>query len=132
MHSMPSAAKLFAIASGDIVRTRTIDRYYYACMHIRLHTFLGICTSASNAVESTEPFFVSRSTSEHMVPWRNGARQASRKRQGERRYVLIREVVVGAEMIRTLVMEVSCAKNVGCTMSDKIGTAATIEAGLMP
>lgn len=45
---------------------------------------------------------------------------------------MIREVVVGAEMIRTLVMEVSCAKNVGCTMCDKIGTAATIEAGLMP
>ena len=52
--------------------------------------------------------------------------------KGEKRSVLIREVVVGAEMIRTLVMEVSCAKNVGCTMSDKIGTAATIEAGLMP
>lgn len=42
MHSLPSAAKLFAIASGDVARTRTIDRYYFTCMHIRLHTFLGI------------------------------------------------------------------------------------------
>jgi hypothetical protein len=34
----------------------------------------------------------------------------------------------GAEMIRTLAvsnLEVSCAKSVGCTTSDKIGTAAT-------
>jgi hypothetical protein len=42
VHSLPSAAKLFAIASGDVARTRTIDRYYFTCMHIRLHTFLGI------------------------------------------------------------------------------------------
>jgi hypothetical protein len=65
---------------------------------------------------------------EHFIPSWHGVRQASRKRQGEKRSVLIREVLEGAEMIRTLAvsnLEVSCAKSVGCTTSDKIGTAAT-------
>ena len=84
MHSMPSAAKLFAIASGDTVRTRTIERYYYACMHIRLHTFLGICTSASNAVESTEPFFCKSLYSGAygpMAEWRATGEQKEARRE---------------------------------------------------
>jgi hypothetical protein len=91
-------------------------------------------TSTSHEVESSESFS-SLSTPEHIIPSQIGVRQASRNGPGERRHVLIREVVVGAEMIRILVKEVSCAKSVGlgCTANDKIGTAAVnVEAELMP
>lgn len=92
----------------------------YTAAHVFRHT------SASTEVESSEPSFKSFCTGAFhpIVEWRATGEQKEARRK---RSVLIREMVEGAEMIRTLAVSslgVSCAKSVGCTTSDKIGTAA--------